>query len=203
MNRFNKKLSPFFPGKSVKMEPDQHLHLQTSSEEEGEEVQETPKKKDRPQQEVPTHKLPGNITFARMVKEQFYVLGVDNRAEQKIITRFLRKHVPPDVSEVEMKHRLYAYLRRNPDVDDKTAEKTQFIRLKPSDWDLSKMTPEEERQYNYPTISDPSVTAEDAYAARPWLSGIPDYENDDVETHSPVSKTAEKWVETYKRKDDD
>ena len=113
------------------MEPDQHLHLETSSEEEWKLVQETPNKKDRPQQEV----------------------------------------------------------------------HSQFIKLKSSDWDLSKMTPEEELQYNYPTISDPSLTAEDAYAARPWLSGIPDYENDDAETHSPVTKTAEKWVETYKRKD--
>ena len=48
----------------------------------------------------------------------------------------------PDVSEVEMKHRLYAYLRRNPAVLDQTADRTQFISLKPSDWDLSKMTPE-------------------------------------------------------------
>ena len=186
-----------------KMEPPSpplNFHLETSSEEEGQEVQETPKKKARPQQEVPTLKVPGNVAFARMVKEQFYVLGVDYRAEQKIITRFLRKHGPTDVTYEEMKHRLYAYLRQNPAVLDETAEKTQYIRLKPSDWDLSKMTPEEERQYNYPTISDLSLTAEDVYASRPWLSGIPEYDNDDAETHSPVSKTAEKWVE---RKDDE
>ena len=73
-----------------------------------------------------------------MVKEQFYVLGVDNKAEQKITTRFLRKYVLPDVTYVEMKHRLYAYLRLNPAVLDETAEKTQFIKLKPSDWDLRK-----------------------------------------------------------------
>ena len=153
------------------------------------------KKKARPHQEGPPLKVPGNVAFARMVKEQFYVLGVDNKAEQKITTRFLRKYVPPmwrwSTGCMPTWGEILLSLTK------------QLRRPSSSNWSLW-LGPEEEKQYNYPKISYPSLTAEDAYAARPWLSsGIPDYENYDVKTHSPVSKTAEKWVETYKRKDDE